>query len=119
MEFAKKKYKLIYTVDEKNVAGEFPNQELPISSTQEKESKLLQLSRFKGVYLYLPVFLLWFLNQDIQSKGIFGIGIGWIVLLSLLYACYVWLYYQQLIADKLKLYQDTISKILSERISKL
>lgn len=119
LEFDKKKYKLIYTVDEKNVAGELPDQELPISLTQEKESKLLLLSRFKGMFLYLPVFLLWFLNQGIQNTGIVGIGIGWIVLLSLLYACYVWFYYQQLIADKLKLYQDTISKILSDRISKL
>jgi hypothetical protein len=118
LEFNKKKYKLIYTVDEKNILGIFSHQELPVSLTQEKESEQLHLSRYKGIYLFLPFFLLFF-NESIQNRGIAGIGIGWAVFLSLLYACYVWLYYKQLIADKLKLYQDTISKILLERIDKL
>jgi hypothetical protein len=118
LEFNKKKFKLIYTVDEKNILGIFPNQELPVSLTQEKESKVLNSNRPKGIYLFLPFFLL-FQIESIQYRGIVGIGIGWTVFLSFIYAIYVWLYYNRLIADKLKLYQDTISKILSERIDKL
>jgi len=122
LEFNKKKYKLIYSADDSNTNCELPEQELPVDKEQLDNSKKLLFSRWKGLILLgIFFFSFYIIKPDSGKKAetlieyVWAYGFG----LSFIYAFYVFFYFRGLITDKLKQYQSTIDKILSERINKL